>query len=317
MKTFAEMTTRAQVAHLRPIGWEACCAFGLRDAQLTLINHAFNTTWRVTAGGEEFALRLNVNSARTTEEIRGEVAWTQALAAETDLIVPAPLGMAEFRSPLIDKSLPAVLYRWLPGRHLKNRVSAPTMAKVGVMMRTLHQHAAGFTFPEGASRPLLRNVLEGVIWRLPNEAVFLDSLAEANAALEKAKHGPARPVHFDVHFGNVKMHKGELSIFDFDDSVLAWPIVDVAQSFFYVRNPGNTEPLEEAFWGTFGSDPASHGLTDREFDALVAGRSLLLVNDLLGNMTASLRAIAPTYVEKTRRRLSFFLKTGRFDTSLP
>ena len=309
------MSSRAQVAHLRPIAVEACKAFGLKDATLALEFHGYNTTWKVQAGDETFALRLNVNSSRTIEEIQGEIAWIEAIDRDTNVHVPKPLGMHVFRSPLLDKPLPAVLYRWLPGRHMKNRITPPTMAKLGTLMGSLHHHADTFTLPAGSSRPPLRNVLEGVKWRLPEEAVYLDPLHEANAALDKCKKQKPRLVHFDVHFSNLKMHQGELSVFDFDDTVLAWPIVDVAQTFFYARKPGAKPETEEAFWNAFGSDPAAHGLTDREFEALIVGRQLLLVNDMLGNMTAWLRAMAPEYVEKTRKRLERFSRTGYFDPS--
>lgn len=49
--------------------------------------------------------------------------------------------------------------------------------------------------------------------------------------------------------------------------------------------------LESAFWRGFGSSVEVMGFTNREFEALVAGRGLMLMNELQVMNTADLAAI--------------------------
>ena len=88
---FEDRSVRGQVARLRPLAVEVLRRYSIDVAALRLLNHGFNTTFRVdTTDGRRFALRLNVNSRRTDSFIGAEMAWLAALAEETDLWVPIP-----------------------------------------------------------------------------------------------------------------------------------------------------------------------------------------------------------------------------------
>ena len=183
-------------------------------------------------------------------------------------------------------------------------------------MREMHRAMSDFTFPKGAKRNLLESVLESYTWRLGDDKIFLEALKVADQAFAKAAQGPAIPIHFDLHFGNVKLYQGQLGVFDFDDSVLGWPIIDAAQSLFYTRRRDPSGELQQQFWEHFGSTPEEHGITSEDFEALLAGRVLLLANDITGNVTAGITAWAQEYVEVSRKRLQVFLDTGVVDMQI-
>ncbi|HMS54690.1 MAG TPA: phosphotransferase [Fimbriimonadaceae bacterium] len=322
MPAYADLPKAAQLRALRSIAKRALPEFNLDEANVSLAYHGYNTTFRVSTSSGDFALRINVGSKRTEHDIAGEVAWIEALARETDLPVPTPQRttegkhFAQVNCQELGRTFHCVLYRWLPGRHLSRRIGVESSEKVGKLLTDLHDHAASFQFPPCTSRPILENVLDSLPWRLPNEPFWTDALDEAQAAMDTLRNQPRIICHFDVHLGNVKLHKGEISVFDFDDSLMAWPILDIAQSMFYMRSKINAESVEAAMWKGIGRPLESYGLTRAQFEALVVGRALLLACDLLGNENADFRAMTPIYIERTRKRIEAWRKTGWFDSRI-
>ena len=78
---FEDLSTAAQVARIRRTAFAALADYPLEVARLRLLNHGFNTTYRVdTTDGRRFALRINVNSRRSPQNLAAEVAWLTALA---------------------------------------------------------------------------------------------------------------------------------------------------------------------------------------------------------------------------------------------
>lgn len=155
-RPYAEMTVRGQVNCLRPFALEACHHFGLRDARVNLLHHAFNTTFGVRSGSERYALRLNTNSNRTREELSAEIAWTSALSERTDIWVPKPQRthngspFAELAWPELGRPLFATLYSWLPGRVAIDHPTPFVAESLGKLTRTLHDQARDWSLPAGA-----------------------------------------------------------------------------------------------------------------------------------------------------------------------
>lgn len=318
---FASLPHSAQTRALKPLARQAMAAFGMEDAQARLSYYGFNATYRVEWQGQMFALRININSRRTEAEIRAEAAFISHLAGAKEFDVPHPVAASDgqplvlLASPLFPQPLSAVLYKWLPGRHLPSKVSFADMRQIGRAMAEMHQAGEHFAMPAGAMRKLCPDVMDGSEWRLPNEHPFTTVLEAGNRAVAKVAAAQApRICHFDIHFGNVKKHQGRISIFDFDDANISWPVLDAAQSVFYFRRSPRRERVEEAFFEGLGWKPEEKGVTRAEFEALVAGRQLLLASDLMSNQTASLAAMAPRYLKTARHRLQLFLETGWFDS---
>lgn len=91
MPSFEQLSQRTQVARLRPTAHAALRGYTLDVTQLRLLNHGFNTIFRVdTSTGERYALRLNVNSRRSPAPIAAEMAWLDALSRDTALQLPTP-----------------------------------------------------------------------------------------------------------------------------------------------------------------------------------------------------------------------------------
>jgi Ser/Thr protein kinase RdoA (MazF antagonist) len=324
--SFDALSDAAQVHRLRRVAMTALGQYPIEVARFTKLNHGFNTVFRVdTIDGRKFALRINVNSRRTDAFIAAEAAWLAALTAETDLLVPTPQPtmdgalMTKVFFDELDRELPAVLLSWLPGKDLGDDIAPAPLAAIGRAAATLHRHAAAFQLPPGAELPVFDNPLFGDVLNATaehplvgadNAAVIADALARCTEAYRATwRSDAARPLHADLHGWNLKWHRGNLAVFDFDDSGIGMPALDLAIATYYLR----VENIDDApFHAGYEKVMPLPDLEADAFEGLIASRNLLLLNDVLVNMTASIRNLAAVYVRNSARRLRHYLKTGRY-----
>lgn len=320
MLEYRALSSVGQIRAIRRALTPLLDAHGLEAKPLRLAYHAYNTTFRLPTSEGEAAIRVYSGSNRTFEEVDGEIAWTRALYEDGRVRAPEPLDifgdgpMARVQVDGMGREIAVVAYRWLEGRHVGAHRPPRSGFLLGQAMRRLHDMARDWSLPSGTSRPILRNAIDSLPWRLGESGPFREVFERANVIL--ARQAPLRQlVHFDLHFGNVKVWRGEMSVFDFDDSLFASPGADVAQAVFYLRREIGSG-AERAFWEGLGRTLADLELSPAEFEILMGGRALLLATDLSGTQSAGLAPLAPKYIEATRIRLEHLLKTGRYDGSV-
>lgn len=323
---FVGLSRPAQVIRMRKIAERVIEQYDVDVVRFRLLEHGFNSTFRLdTPDGLKLALRINVNSRRSPENIVAETAWIAALARDTELAVAAPIAnrggayVSTVAADELGQDLHAVVFSWLDGREAGH---APTVAKareMGRAMALLHQHAADWRLPSGSSLP----TLSGVYWNMDDrlDAEHLDIDREGLAVLRRAvdvvdsvvsridDSRQRQPIHADIHTWNVKWNRGRLSVFDFDDSGLGFPIQDLAVTTYYLRP---ADDLVDALREGYASVAELPCVSDDDFEALVAQRNLLLLNDLLFTTNAEHRQLLPNYARNTIRKIGGWLDTGIF-----
>ena len=323
---FEDRSVRGQVARLRPAALAALAHYPIEVASLRLLNHGFNTTFRVdTVDGRRFSLRLNVNSRRTDAFIGAEMAWLVALSAETDLWVPTPqrsrdgslLVHVEFVD--LERTLPAALFEWLPGPDLGDEATPLQIRMVGSATAALHAHGERWSPPAGTELPAIDTILMDVPYQLGGDhpllstadhevvdAAFSQVQAHYDALFANARR---HPLHADLHVWNLKWYRGRLSVFDFDDSGIGVPVQDLAISTYYLRD---NVAQEEALLAGYQAVRSLPSYTTDQFEAMVASRNLVLLNDVITTTNAEFLAMLPTYVPRTITKLRHYLDTGRY-----
>ncbi|MFP5253127.1 MAG: phosphotransferase enzyme family protein [Actinomycetes bacterium] len=330
MTDYRDLADHDQVASLRPVAAAAARQFGLEVASLELVAHAFNTTFAVVgAQGQRHALRLNTNSVSTAANVVAQQAWQHAIASETDVRVPDPLRTveggwcAEVDCATFGRPLLVTAATWLDGPDVGD-LDPVTARALGRAMALLHEHARSWRLPAHGALPRFDTPLFGdgdLLDSVPSptreERAVLDAARAATAQAFAAVHDGAslQPVHGDLHGGNLKWSREGLAVFDFDDSGLGLPVVDLAVSTFYLRS-GEPEP-ERALWEGYADVAPVPAVDPGHFEALVAARQLLLANSLLSSTTAELRNEAAEYLTVTVDRLRHWLKSGRFTRTVP
>jgi Ser/Thr protein kinase RdoA (MazF antagonist) len=319
------MSERRQVALLRELAHPLLKSYGMRDAQISLLNHGFNTTFRVDSKGKKFALRINMNSVKSHEGVLAEVQLVRFLA-EQGFPCPKPLALKSgefvgrvFVEPF-GREVDAVLYDWLPGSMLADKPTEPKWFEAGRLMAELHGLTKNWQPTSPADLPQVDGALMGVEFRIgksQHEAIT-DELRELSADLitqidvffskQRRKYAP-RLIHTDMHGENLMSNRGKISVFDFDDAGMGYEIQDLANSVFYMRD----EPkFEVALREGYQSVAALPEATELEFEQLLAARTVLLLNDLLNTKNAELYAFIPEYAGKVLWRLQNLRDTGRY-----
>lgn len=321
---YEDRSVRGQVALLRPTAWEALRQYPIEVSSLRLLNHGFNTTFRVdTTDGRRFALRLHVNSRRTDAFIGAEMAWLAALSAETDLWVPTPQRtrdgalLAHVDCSPLGRRVPAALFSWLPGSDLGDEATPDQMRAVGRAAATLHAHGELWRPPPGTELPAIDKVLMDIEYILDadhpllstTDHVLLDDVfAHLQGHYDTMFAGVARqPLHADLHIWNLRWCRGRLSVLDFDDSGIGVPVQDLAICAYYLRDDAAQEAaLLEGYQQLRPLPP----FTTEQYEALVAGRNLVLLNDVISTTNAEFLEMLPRYVPNSITKLRAYMETG-------
>jgi Ser/Thr protein kinase RdoA (MazF antagonist) len=282
--------------------------------------------------GHRYALRCRPRSGRVFGDIPLELAWTAALRRDTELRPPEPVpgldGALIQDVAASDDAHPhdCVLFRWIPGPLLAERLTLENVRRLGLLSARLHQHAAGYRPPPALPVRLLdqfpgrgeREVLFSHQHRLflppARRAIFERVGQRFRHALEALYADPSgrRVLHADLHHHNVKLDRGRLRPLDFYEVIWGYPVQDVALTLFdlrYYTDPRHQDytALRDAFAAGYVSllpwPEAYPGL----LDTLVAGRRLRQANWVLWRETAPF-APDPSAVPDPARILPFFAR---------
>jgi Ser/Thr protein kinase RdoA (MazF antagonist) len=316
-RDYARLTEKSQIDRLRSVAIEACREFNVPVRSMRVLHHAFNTTFGIRAvNGDRFALRINVNSASAKSQIEAEIAWIQRLAQDAVIHVPRPVASPSGEFVLImspvggsrTTGLPCVLYSWISGKMGYRVASEQTARMLGEATAKLHRHSENCPeLKDIAFRPL-PDLLFGGEFRLRSSDVFARVYQNAQKLWPKLLKNPRKPIHYDLHLGNVKLDRGRLFVFDFDDAVSAWPILDPTVTLHSLRYFKEAPVLEAAYWQGLGNRPHDYGFDDSEFETLVAARAILIANER--SKYGSPQDLA--FIDGVENRLLEFEKSGTY-----
>ncbi len=329
MKDFYELTNRGRALRLRRVALAALDHYDLEVDCVRLVSNAFNGIFRVdTHGGKKYILRVCLpEGGHNLKEVRSEMMWLAALQRDTDLGVPQPQPTrdGELATTVELAEVPGprhcVVFGWVPGPDLADRLTVENVFKLGKLVARLHHHALSFSPPEGFCIKTADGVFpfgEPVIlfddaYRqyMPSERrdVFQVAMERVEKAIEDlyADKRGLRVLHYDLHQWNVKVFRGKLYPFDFEDMMWGYPVQDIAITFYYLQGHEQVLALREAFRRGYVQHSEWPEQYPGELDALVAGRGLELSNFVLQDPNPDYKSQAPAFIQRTERRLRAFL----------
>ncbi len=91
---------------------------------------------------------------------------------------------------------------------------------------------------------------------------------------------------------------------------MGFEVQDLTVTNFYLRYESGRDILVLAGYESIKPLPKYEA---EHFEAIMASRQLLLLNDLLDANTAEEISFIPEYIEITKLRLDNYLRTGRFE----
>jgi Ser/Thr protein kinase RdoA (MazF antagonist) len=306
---------------LLEIASKALESYPLDVKEVLLINNEYNATFKVIVSeGEQFALRVNINSPRTPENLKAEVSWVNHLHKDGRVKVAKPITSSEgnlFASIQHEHSardLHCVLYSWLPGSELEDEPEFTQLKALGEAMAQMHLVARDFQLPADSNLPLLDYVMWWTEDFLLSEKSVLDQEAKGLVSQTlrvidshiKSLYVEATPIviHADLHGGNVLWDVNSLSVLDFDDSGIGLPVQDLATAIYYLDTPEQDEALR-AGYAAIAPVPE---MSDRDLEVFLIQRRVILLNYLYETTNEDHRAMIPEYLEESLRRMKKFLQ---------
>jgi len=311
------------IKQLEAFSFQILSSYPIDVKSVVSINYEYNATLKVeTTDGQLFALRINTNSPRTPENLRAEIAFVRLLAEDGRVKVPHPIENREgdfYTSILHEASgrmFHCVLYSWILGEELEEEPqNEQQLFALGAAMATMHLAVEGFELPEGSSLPTFDDPLWWTEDFLLSEKSVLDAeakdlISQALAAIKSGvakffANGTPRLIHADMHGGNALWYEGSLSVIDFDDCGIGFPLQDLATALYYLDTPEQ----DVAFRQGYESIAPVPQCSEKEMSMLFLQRRIVLLNYLYETSNLEHRSMIPEYQEETLRRIKNFFES--------
>ena len=296
-------------------------SYPLEIKEVALINNEYNATFKVlTTDGTHYALRINVNSPRSIENLTAEIAWVNFLRDDARVKVPHPISTTKDQyfvtvtNDLGSSEFKAVLYSWLAGEELGDEPTPEQIRSLGAAMATLHVSSKDFKLPAGAGLPSFKDPMWETEDFLLSEKSVLDPeaqslIAQALSVIKSEidtlyRQHSQQIIHADLHGWNVMWHEGQVAVFDFDDCGIGLPIQDLATAIYYLDTPEQDAALKEGY----ASVAPLPEYSESQMQMFMIQRRIILLNYLYETSNEEHRAMIPEYLEESLRRISKFLQ---------
>ena len=260
-RPYETLSTLGRLRRLRAIAETALDRYDVDVVACDLAAKDTNLIYRVRAAdGRVFALRITHPEWRTESDLASEAMWLDALARDTE--IPAPkVVRADDGASVVRVTAPGVpgyrlglLMTWLPGRIMSCCLTESNIEAMGELFARLHLQAGSWDPPPGFSERRFDRVLS----RGEPELLFggehaggLDPRARRSirGAWDRAHEEYAeldesdglRVIHCDLWHANIKVHRGVLHPFDFEDTVRGFRLHDLAMALLDLAEDEGTE----------------------------------------------------------------------------
>jgi len=235
--------------------------YDILDAQLTFIGQSQNTTFRVDAPtGDRFLLRLHTgietagdrstDLGREPQVIESELLWLNAIAHDTNVIVPQPVQnrfgewVTSFTRTETGMKIPCSLLRWVDGNHLSGEPTPLQIKQLGMLMARLHQHSSSWSLPSSFSRPIhdveqiklavsqLGILVQNKIISVDHYQLFQTAAAQVQTFMAELQqnHITWGLIHADLHQGNYLFYGEEVCPIDFSRCGFGFYLYDIGQA---------------------------------------------------------------------------------------
>jgi Ser/Thr protein kinase RdoA (MazF antagonist) len=321
---FFDLPVEDQQKSLTSFAKELLKQYGITNAQVSCINFEFNATFSVeTESGAKYALRININSSRTLENMKAEIEWVRHLNRTSGIHTPTPI--ATLKDDYIafgfhresEREFRGVMYSWLDGEEIGDGPTMEQLHEVGKAIAFLHQESIDFALSTDVELPRFDDFFWGT-----EDYLFSDksSLTKEERDLIQQAHdlimqytkdlyanSPVHIIHADFHGWNLMWNEGKLSIFDFDDCGFGLEAQDLAVALYYLDTPEQ----DAALLAGYKSVKPLPAYSDHQMKALLLQRRLMLLNYLFETKNQEHKEMLPAYLQKSIERVSTFLTDVR------
>ncbi len=345
MKPFDTLTERGRARRLRRLALAALQQYPAvyrpeyhwQVSDLRLVGLFTNAIFRLrctlrprTREGESYTVRICQPGWRTDTDLQSEVLWLQALGRIPELNVPVPVAACDgsYIVTAVAAGVPeprrCMIQSWSPGVLLGKRLNEANLYKMGELFARLHAASLEFDPPPGFTQRKLDTLYargeEDILFQEAARQAFTDQtrtifertwvrVQQAYRQLYADPNG-LRVIHNDLWHDNIKIYRGRLYPFDFEDTAWGYPVQDIAMALEDLMmdiEPEAYEPLSGAFRRGYESLAIWPEQYDGQIDTFRAGRLIWVAN----YVARFERPHLPGFIERVAPLLERFLDSGK------
>ena len=338
---FEELTPTGQIRRLRSVAFEALRQYDLEVRRISYAARAFNTVFRAdTTGGATYALRVSPELRIHADGCEAlEAAWTRELRRDVAFPTPAVIRTRDasadawIRVEGVPGRRSCVLFEWVPGRPLRERMRADLVGKVGELTAIVHDQAgshASADASDGASHASAGAsdgayhasadasagalIADRVLYfRAENRleelrpiygSVLAEAVARAQRALDTLWANPPHAPHLlhgDVQPGNVMVSRGNVTLIDFQDLIVGFEIQEVVFALVALEHFDEAPTYRDAFRAGYESVRPWPQSDPETIAALGAARHLNVLNFGLSIRKPGLETFVTRHADRVAR----------------
>lgn len=282
-----------QISRLTGLARRALEAFLPYPAELVLLSHWQNTSFRVDVDGRpRYCLRICRPGKQTGAALESEALWLEALRRDIQAPVPEPLAVDGrhvlfLRAPGVAEPRACMVFQWQEGETVLRSASTPALyEEMGRTLAMLHRHSETWRRPGHFTR--MRWDAQGLLETnlcidtararahfTSEELAVIDAASGVTRAVMEALG--ERPelfnlVHADCGSPNFLVHGGEFRLLDFDDAGFGYFIYDLAVPLMTTRDHPDAPRLRTALLAGYRSVRSLSGEELRFLDHFIMAR---------------------------------------------
>ncbi len=266
----SDMSLQETLGHLQQLAEQSLTLWPMPEgARVRLINVSENATYLVEAPGAYRAiLRIHRENYHSRRAIECELAWAEALDAETEITTPGVYPGRDGQQiqsgivPGLANPRYMVLFHFVEGHEPDTTDDpVPHFEELGEIAARTHLHSISWPRPEGferltwdaeavfGSNPTWGNWRDGPEVTDDIRAVLEAVENTVKTRLEAFGKGPGRfgLIHADMRLANLLVDGNGTRLIDFDDCGLGWFLYDFATAISFIEDdPG--VPAMKAAW---------------------------------------------------------------------
>ena len=243
---------------MRQMALAAIGRYPLPEGRLLFVAHGENTTFRHESPAGRYLVRVHRaqrhgRDVDSVAAIEAEIAWLQAILADTELAVPEALlsrgGAATVTVSAAGETRLCSVLRWMDGRIYENSAHPIHLRRLGEAAGVLHGQADAWTPPPEFVRiqwdheTFFGNIM--VYGDTPAIECWALLPVEVRTRFEAVATRMAETfpdvddvglIHADLHLGNALFHRGGVKLIDFDDCGTGHRLYELAVALWELRD---------------------------------------------------------------------------------
>jgi Ser/Thr protein kinase RdoA (MazF antagonist) len=270
----------------------------MKVKSIEFLTEETNTYFKVTTEDDiPYALKIYHEGSSTYEDNKAEIYFINRLKGVHTphaALNKSGEGITLVENEKEDSPIRMALYSWLDGTDHYGKESPETFRKLGRQAALIHQQTACWELP----KEIKIKKWDKVFYYTGEEAVYmkddyrhivdekdcamLDKLVpilDQKLSVFYSRQNP-QLLHGDLNPWNVKFKNGEIRIFDFEDSLLGYPVHELSIILYFYRHAEglNYEELKNALLEGYQSIDPKAEFSNAALELLILARELTFMN---------------------------------------